>query len=90
MSSRNLLTDDIWEHVPLSLSVVVTALVFVAAVIVLTLAGCGDTPCGCPFGTVCQPSWDKPQGYVCVTAPRLAAGEPSEDAVSDGDVDFLK
>lgn len=36
----------------------------------LSLANCGDTPCGCPLGTVCQPDYSKPEGHRCIPAPR--------------------
>ena len=35
----------------------------------LSLTNCGDTPCGCPFGTVCQPDYSKPDGHRCIPAP---------------------
>jgi len=36
----------------------------------LSLTHCGDTPCGCPLGTICVPDSSKLENFRCEPAPR--------------------
>lgn len=77
-------TDNVWDHVTLPPRWL--AVIVVGVVATVLLWGCGDMtgPCGCPFGTVCQPDSAKMQGYVCVVAPK--ATEPTAvDAVKEAE-----
>ena len=41
----------------------------VSVFVLLLLSACGDGPCGCPLGMVCQPMPSK-EGFACVPAPQ--------------------
>lgn len=75
-------TDNVWDHVTLPPRWL--AVIVVGVVATVLLWGCGDMtgPCGCPFGTVCQPDSSKMQGYVCVVAPKAVASAQA-DAVEE-------
>ena len=55
---RNVLLQKAWQAV--------------SVLVLLALSACGDNPCGCPFGTVCQPMPSK-EGFACVPAPQGVA-----------------
>ena len=55
---RNVLLQKAWQAV--------------SVLVLLALSACGDNPCGCPFGTVCQPMPSK-EGFACVPAPPQAS-----------------
>ena len=44
----------------------------VSVLVLLALSACGDNPCGCPFGTVCQPAPTRQEGFVCVAPPQAS------------------
>ena len=44
----------------------------VSVLVLLALSACGDNPCGCPFGTVCQPAPTRQEGFVCVIPPQAS------------------
>jgi hypothetical protein len=44
----------------------------VSVLVLLALSACGDDPCGCPFGTVCQPAPTRHEGFVCVAPPQAS------------------
>jgi hypothetical protein len=55
---RNVLLQKAWQAI--------------SVLVLLALSACGDNPCGCPFGTVCQPMPSRHEGFVCVAPPQAS------------------